>query len=76
MWVGGWVRACVRACVFVSVCVRVINLAFSPRHKGKPHAGFWGFTSISGGWMLLCTEPIIAKVIPPHNHAAYNKILM
>ena len=34
------------------------------RHKEQPHAVFGGFTSISGAWMLICKELIMAEDSP------------
>ena len=35
----------------------------TPEH-GQPHAVFGGFISISGGWRVVCREPIVAEDIP------------
>ena len=43
---------------------------------GQLHNVFRGFTSIFGGWMLLCQELIMAERQSPYNYTACNTILM
>ena len=47
----------------VRVCDRFYLFFITPTH-GHPHAVFRGFISISGGWMLLCKELIVAEESP------------
>ena len=41
-----------------------ITFAFTTPTHGQPHTTFGGILSISGGWMLLCKEFILAEDSP------------
>lgn len=50
-------------------CDLFLCLSFTPPH-GQPRAVVGGFISNSGGWVLLCRKPIMAKK-SSHNYAPH-----
>ena len=51
-------------CVCVCPSVRVYYLATRAVMSSSFEPAVFGFVSISGGWMLLCKEPIMAEGSP------------